>query len=212
MAPISRWDYWVGQLRTTKSRFRMVKREGKPYIFIREIYEGKVIRTFSSNIFRADLDEHIEICGKECLKAHERGQWVATKRKDVATGLTWQQLADTTLENLRARIAREGSRKNAEGHLKEIARLPGKIRIDALRDWALLRDPITQPSAFRNRIETISHMDKALDLDLKPLLAELRALKPAGAAKKEQDRRTQKIKAIPEDQNLPELARPPGGP
>ena len=34
------------------------------------------------------------------------------------------------------------------------------------------------------------------------LLAELRALKPAGAAKKEQDRRTQKIKAIPEDQNL----------
>ena len=41
-----------------------------------------------------------------------------------------------------------------------------------------------------------------MDLDLKPLLAELRALKPTGAAKKEQERRTQKIKAIPEDSKL----------
>lgn len=202
MAAITKWDYWVSHLKTIKSRFRMTKKAGKPYIFIRETVDGKVVSQFSSGIFRPDLDEHVEACGQECLEAHKRGTWSRSTQRHVDQNLEWQELADTTLENLRARIAREGSRKNAEGHLKEIGQLTGKVTIGDLRDWALLRDPITQPSAFRNRIETISHIDKAVDLDLKPLLAELRALKPAGAAKKEQDRRTQKIKAIPEDQNL----------
>ena len=201
MAAVTRWDFWVGQLRASKCRFRMLKRSSKPYIFVREVVGGETIRTFSSGVYFASEDEHIEACGKECLEAHKRGYWIETKKQGAAS-LKWEQLAEITLTNLRSRIARQGSRKNAEGHLREIGKLKGKVSVKLLKEWALLRSPINQPSAFRNRIETISHIDKAVEMDLGPLLAELRAMKPTGAAKKEQDRRTQKIRAIPEDSKL----------
>ena len=105
----------------------MVKRSGKPFIFIRETVDGKTVRTFSSGVFRSDLDEHIEACGQECLEAHNRGTWSRSTQRHVDQSVEWKELAEMTLENLRARIAREGSRKNAEGHLKEIGQLTGKV-------------------------------------------------------------------------------------
>ena len=203
---ISAWDHWVAVLGAKKTRFRMVKKKNKPFIFIREFEEGKRIAQFSSKVFRLDSDDDIATCAAQCIKSSQSGHW---GDRSTATGnpwhrkvLTWELIADSALENLRARIARVGSRKNAEGHLAEIAKLTGPVTAKTLEKWALQRDPVTQPSAFRNRIETISHINKAGDIRLDESLVRLRAERPTGAAKKEQERRTQKIRAIPTDEAL----------
>ena len=202
MAAISLWEFWVNQLRHSHSRFRMVKRPGKTFIFIREMKGGKVLREFSSKAFRPQLDEHIEACGKLCLEASRAGVWPEQQEPIAAGKIAWADLAALTLVNLRERVARVGSRRNAEGHLKELAGKKGVATVESLKDWALERSPISQPSAFRNRLETLSHIDKAVEMDLKPLITELKAMKPTGAAKKENESRTQKIKAIPTDEAL----------
>lgn len=199
---IDLWAFEVSRLRTVGSRFRMVRKKGKPFIYVREVESGKVVQEFSSGRFRHDLDEHVRQCAEECLVAHKRGRWTlstATSGSSLIEDMGWFDLAERARANLRARVAREGSRKNAEGHLTEIGKIRGPITANRLKKWALERDPIAQPSAFRNRLETLSHIDKAGDLDLKPLIAELKAKRPTGAAKKEQERRTQQIRVIPDD-------------
>lgn len=195
------WDFWVGQLQAMRCRFRMFKKKGRPFIFIREYTDDRP-REFSSQVYQADLDEHIEACAKECIEASKRGKWRTLKKNKVEIDFTWAELASNAEQNLCARVARVGSRKNALGHLKEIATFTGEVTVKKLRAWALERDPITQPSAFRNRLETLSHIDKAGDLDLKQAIIDLKAKRPTGAAKKEQERRTQSIKAIPSDEQL----------
>ena len=118
---ISTWDHWVAQLRIKRSRFRMVRKSGKPFIFIREIADGKAKREFSSKVFRVDSDDDITSCAQQCLWASKSGRWGSTATDSGKKLLTWEIVAESALENLRARVARVGSRKNAEGHLKEIA-------------------------------------------------------------------------------------------
>lgn len=199
---LSAWDHWVAQLRARQSRFRMVRKSGKPFIFIRTFKDGKVSKEFSSKVFRQDSDEDIAACAAECLRAHKCGRWGSTATDNGKQALTWEIVAESALENLKARIARVGSRKNAEGHLREIAQLTGPVTSKTLERWALQRDPVTQASAFRNRIETVSHINKAGDIRLDEAITNLKAKRPTGAAKKEQERRTQKIKAIASDDAL----------
>ena len=180
----------------------MVRRSGKPFIYIREIQDGKAKKEFSSKVFRVDSDEDITTCAEECLKASKSGRWGSTATDSGKKLLTWEIVAESALENLRARVARVGSRKNAEGHLKEIAELTGPVTAKTLERWAMKRCPIKQPSAFRNRIETVSHINKAGDIRLDETITNLKAKRPTGAAKKEQERRTQKIKAIATDEAL----------
>lgn len=202
---ISAWDHWGAVLKVKQTRFRMVKRNDTPFIHIREIENGKVVRQFSSGIYRPEIDEDIAACAAQCIAASQGKGWGSTSKPTAnQIALTWELLADSALANLQARVARVGSRKNAEGHLAEIARLKGPVTAKALERWALQRDPVTQPSAFRNRIETISHINKAGDIRLEETLINLKAKKPTGAAKKERDRQTQKIRAIPTDAALEE--------
>ena len=112
----------------------------------------KAVQEFSSGRFRQDLDEHIRQCAEECLAAHKRGRWTlstATSSSSLMEDMGWFELAERARANLRARVAREGSRKNAEGHLTEIGKIRGPITVNRLKKWALERDPIAQPSAFR---------------------------------------------------------------
>jgi integrase len=199
---ISTWDHWVAQLRIKQSRFRMVRKSGKPFIFIREIQDGKAKREFSSKVFRTDSDDDITACAEECLKASKCGRWGSTTADGGKKLLTWEIVAESALENLRARVARIGSRKNAEGHLREIAQLGGPVTPKTLERWAMKRCPIKQPSAFRNRLETLSHINKAGDIRLDEAITNLKAKRPTGAVKKEQERRSQKIKAIASDEAL----------
>lgn len=200
---ISAWDHWVAVLGAKRTRFRMKRTIGKPFIFIREFENGKAVREFSSRVYRHGSDEDVAACAAECIAASLKKRWGSTPGSTAKqSALTWEVLAESALANLQARIARVGSRKNAEGHLAEIAKLTGPVSAKALERWALKRDPVSQPSAFRNRIETISHINKAGDIRLDEAIANLKAKRPTGAAKKEQERRTQKIKAIATDEQL----------
>ena len=182
-----------------------MRQPNKPFIFVREFEGGVKIAQFSSKIYRCDSDEDIAACAAQCIAASQGKSWGATSKPTAHQSvLTWELLADSALANLQARVARVGSRKNAQGHLAEIAKLPGPVTAKALERWALQRDPVTQPSAFRNRIETISHINKAGDLRLDEVLINLKAKRPTGAVKKERERQTQKIRAIPTDQALEE--------
>lgn len=206
---LTSWDLHVSALRKMRSQFRIYRMPDSPIIYIREYDGGKVVKTFSSKCFRHASEKDVIDAVELCKQAHIVGKWTHEPGSVIPDtdedGLSWQQLADITRKNLRARIAREGSRKNAEGHLTELSQLRGAVTVEKLGRWANERDPIEQPSAFRNRIETISHIDKAgLPLDLQPLLRTLRAQRPTGAVKKEQDRRTLQVRCIPNDQQMEE--------
>ena len=196
---LNTWDHWVYRLRVINCRFRIAKKERKPFILIRE-YQGKNrLREFSSGVWRPENDADIEAAAKACLAAHKAGEW---PERSKPTELNWPGLAEKTLWNLRERVPRQGSRKNTEAHLKEIATLEGKVKPETLERWAKQRNPVTQPHAFRNRIETISHINKAVEMDLAATIAKLKSLKPTGSAKKLLDQRSQQIHAIPSDDQL----------
>ena len=150
-----------------RCQFRMVRKSGKPFIFIREIKDGKAAREFSSKVFRHDSEEDIAACAEKCIAAHKGKGWGSTEKSTPGRrGLSWELVAQSALLHLQARVVRLGSRRNAEGHLREIAKLTGPVTPRTLEKWALERDPVKPPSAFRNRLETISHINKAGDLRL----------------------------------------------
>lgn len=203
------WDACVAELQKRTSAYRMHRRNSSRVIQIRRYAAGKVVERFSSGSYcwcdenGHELPQQIEACRDQCLKAHEQGQWALSLYEATAgKRLDWPALADGVLENLRARVARQGSRKNAEGHLKQIRLLPGPVATEALEAWAKQRDPITQAGAFRNRLETLAHINESKLLDLSELIAKLKKLKPTGAAKKEQSIAAEDIKAIPADDDL----------
>ena len=128
---------WGAVLKVKQTRFRICKRPNKSFIEIREIENGKVVRQFSSGIYRPENDEDIAACAAQCIAASQgKGNgngWGSTSKPTAhQIVLTWELLADSALANLQARIARIGSRKNAEGHLAEIAQLTGPITARAL--------------------------------------------------------------------------------
>lgn len=194
------------QLQHERCMFRLSKRSSSPFIWIRRIEKGKEKEKFSSKFFRADNDEHIKACVKACLRCHKNGIWDKGLGGELSKhGVTWDSFAQLVLSNLRARVEREGSRKNAETHLKEIAQFTGIVSSQALLDWVKQRDPIENPGAFRNRIETLSHIQQAkhlTGLDVSVAIKEAKELKPTGAAKKQLDQESQKIHAIPTDKKL----------
>lgn len=203
----SLWDAAVSDLRLKKSTFRMKKSGKSPWIYIREMQDGRPVREFSSARWLIDENEDIQAAWDACLEAHKLGQWQEPKATRAnqnlkKAGVSWENLVDLVRADLRDRIARYGSRKNTEGHLVEIATLTGPVCAAELEAWAKERNPITQPSAFRNRLETLSHINKAGVLEMKPSIERLKALRPTGAAKREQDQRTQQVKAIPTDEAL----------
>ncbi|MGB0873623.1 MAG: hypothetical protein ACPGSE_00070 [Synechococcus sp.] len=154
-----------------------------------------------------DSEQDIEAAWMACVQADKTGTWDQVAQKQAAAALTWADLADKVLVNLKARVPREGSRKNAEGHLRTIRTWAGPVDPEAFYTWAMERDAVTQPKAFRNRIETISHVQKGLDafdlgVDLGDVIERLRSKRPTGSAAKEQAARSTHVRAIPEDDQL----------
>ncbi len=200
------WAYWTKELQLTKCRFRMTPRKGDSIIQVREVDldTGKTLRQFTSKHYKLQNDRDIEACAKACLEAHQEGSWGLVKRSADPGQLTWQKLAENCLKDLRQRVPRIGSRKNTEGHLRELSSFSGRVTIDRLEAWALERDPINQPAAFRNRLETISHIGKAGDLDTKKLWESLKEKRPTGSAKKINDAAHLKVRVIPMDEQIEE--------
>lgn len=201
IAKRSTWDRSVAELNEIKSRYRLYRRSGSPKIQIREVQDGKTLKQWTSQRYRADVDDDIVLVTSACKRSHALGRW-----EDLASaeGLNWEQLADFTMQDVTKRIARESSRSNVSGHLKEIAKFKGPVLGAKLERWAKDRDPVTQPGAFRNRIETLSHIHRTHLIDLTDAVTRLKELRPKGAAQKELQRQTMEVKAIPSDEALEE--------
>jgi len=203
----STWDRCVELLKEEGCIFRLKKHSKSDIIQIRQIENGKSVREFSSHTYRVDSDEDIENLTELCRRASRAGTWTLGAGGSVSVVKTWADLADVVRTELRKRVAREGSRKNTEGHLKSIAKLRGEVTANGLESWAFERDPVTQPAAFRNRMETLSHIHRTKlkgipVIDLTKAIARLKAAKPSGAVKKEHKRRAEEVKCIPGDASL----------
>ena len=201
------WDKWVEVLQEERCRFRMRQISASPILQVLEYEKGKKVRQFSSVVYRKDSEKDIENLAMLCRRCHETGEWDGTAGGAISTIETWPDLAQVVLKDVRARIAREGSRKNIEGHLGEMRLWRGQVTANKLFEWGLERDPVAKPSAFRNRIDTISAINKAKwngqsILQLDETIKTLKALKPTGAKKKELELRSEKIRAIPTDRQL----------
>lgn len=198
----STWDRCVEELQEIKSCYRIRKVSRTEIIQIKEVRGGKTIRQFSSQGYRHTLEEDILAATELCKRAHRAGHWDKSVGGAVAEVKTWAELAGAVKEDVTKRIAREGSRRNTIGHLKEIGHFTGQVVAMKLEQWAMLRDPVTQAGAFRNRLETLSHIQRTKLIDMGPALERLKARRPTGAAKKEIERSSVEVKAIPSDAAL----------
>lgn len=199
----SAWDAATELLKEKRCCYRMRKLSKTSIIQIREVREGKVIRQFSSRVYLASNDEHIRNLAQICLESEKLGQWTGDADPS-ARGLSWALLARASADSINKRILREASKAGFLRDLKTIGGFTGEVSTKALERWAMEADPVKTPHAFRNRVDTLSQVNKANLIDLDPLLKTLRGRKPRGAAKKEIDRAANKIKAIPVDNNLQE--------
>jgi integrase len=199
----SAWDAASELLKEKACSYRMRKLNQTSIIQIREVCDGKVTRQFSSRVYLANNDEHILNLAQVCLRSGKLGYWTGDTDPNTK-GLGWAELARVSAENINGRILREASKSGFLRDLKTIGGFTGEVSTKALELWAMEADPVKTPHAFRNRVDTLSQINKANLIDLEPLLKTLRGRKVKGAAKKEIDRAANKIKAIPLDDNLQE--------
>lgn len=199
----SAWELASELLKVEGCSYRMRKLSQTSIIQIREVREGKVVRQFSSRVYLASNDEHILNLAQVCLRSGKLGYWTGDTDPNTK-GLGWAELARVSAENINGRILREASKSGYLRDLKTIGGFTGEVSTKALELWAMEADPVKTPHAFRNRVDTLSQINKANLIDLEPLLKTLRGRKVKGAAKKEIDRAADKIKAIPMDGNLQE--------
>lgn len=195
----SAWDRCVADLAARRNRYRMVQRSRSPWIYVREYDAGQVLRTFSSAVYRHDDDDDVEACYQRCLLSHSVGRWQDPAGPQVAESIDWPRFAQRVLEDVRQRIPKRASRAHAEGHLRSIAEFSGPVAVVRLERWARECDPISQPHPFRKRLETLAQIHASGLLDLSEALARLRALRPKGSARRRQEQRTQRPRAIPGD-------------
>ena len=198
----STWDRCVQELQEIRSSYRIRRVAASELIQIKEIQGGKTIRQFSSQGYRHTSEEDIEAITELCKRAHKAGHWDKTVGGSVSDVKTWGELAGEVERDVIKRIAREGSRANTLGHLKQISKFSGQVVGLKLEQWAMERDPVTQAGAYRNRIETLSHINRTKLIELSSVIERLKAKRPTGAAKKELERSSVEVKAIPADEAL----------
>ena len=212
----STWDRCVAELLERGSTFRMEKQSQSSVIRIREIRNGLVVDKFSSREFRwkdaegvtgASEEAQIEACKQTCIRASQDGAWPTNEVLNVEPGGelgSWAAFALFHMRDLEKRVVIKGSQKNARAHLDSIALLPGKPCVKGLEKWALQKDPIALPGAFRNRIETLGRIAKAEVLDLTDVLRRLRAkkIKKASSLGKRINENHERPRVIPNDDQI----------
>ncbi len=186
------------------AQFRMEGRSDSELIQIVEYKDGKRLRRFSSEVYKKTEDEDIETLHRLCVRASESGTWEAVIGGTTTDEkMTWAEFANRVKANLVARVARESSRRDTQGHLKEhISKFRGEVTSKRLFKWACEEDPVTRFYPFKKRIETLAQIQASGLLDVQKEIAELKKMKPKGSAKKRQERLTEKPRAIPKDLEL----------
>ena len=198
------WTQCVQELKVRRSRFRLRRHPGSPFIYIREMDGGQKRAEFSLKPRRWCNQEDIEEARDLCIQGHRRGHWpqLETERGEAAP-LGWAELAEACIADIKLRICKEGSRAHAINDLRRrIALLRGPIQAKTLADWVLEYDPRLQLKSFNRRIETLSQIHRSGLLDLSQELQRLRGMRPKGAAEKIRKASSMRVRVIPSDEDL----------
>ncbi|MFM8260090.1 MAG: hypothetical protein ACKN83_09760 [Vulcanococcus sp.] len=204
MRPPPFWEQCVHELRVRRSRFRLRRHAGSPFIYVREMDAGRKLNEFSLKprcwINRDDIEEARDLC----IQGHRQGRWPQPDPEVSAQEQwTWASLAEGCIADIKHRICKESSRVHAINDLqKRIAVLRGPVEAARLKAWALELDPRLQLKSFNRRIETLSQVHRSGLLDLTVELQHLRGLRPRGAAEKIRKASSMRVRVIPSDEDL----------
>lgn len=204
MRPPPFWEQCVHELRVRRSRFRLRRHAGSPFIYVREMDAGRKLSEFSLKprcwANRDDIEEARDLC----IQGHRQGHWPQLD-PEVSPEVqgSWPSLAVGCIADIQLRICKESSRVHAINDLqKRIALLRGPVEAARLQAWALELDPRLQLKSFNRRIETLSQVHRSGLLDLTAVLQHLRGLRPRGAAEKIRKASSMRVRVIPSDADL----------
>ena len=198
------WDQCVHELKVRHSRFRIRRHPGSPFIYVREMEEGRKLGEFSLKPMRWCNRDDIEEARDLCIQGHRKGRWPAAPSEQPApTGSDWAALAEACISDIKLRICKEGSRSHAINDLhKRIALFKGPVEPKRLQAWVLEHDPRLQLKSFNRRIETLSQIHRSGLMDLTAVLQRLRDMRPKGAAEKIRKASSMRVRVIPSDEEL----------
>ncbi len=181
-------------------RFRLHAAPDKsPYLYVREVVHGERLRQFSLSPLEWVAREDVLKAYDLCLAGHELGRWPELGKSDGTSTLSWETLAEETIAWLGAKRPR--SLGTYRSYLRQISKLPGKPRTQALREWARQADPASR--GFTARIDTLARLrDWGSSLANDDLLSELRALRPSGKERRRTAREANRPRAIPSQSEL----------
>ena len=198
------WDQCVQELKVRRSRFRIRRHPGSPFIYVREMVAGRKLGEFSLKPKRWCIQDDIEEARDLCIQGHRQGSWPAPQAPiTVATGPGWSEMAEACIADIKLRICKEGSRSHAINDLrKRIAHFKGPVEAKRLQAWVLEHDPRLQLKSFNRRIETLSQIHRSGQMDLTAELQRLRDMRPKGAAEKIRKASSMRVRVIPGDEDL----------
>jgi hypothetical protein len=145
------WDQCVQELKVRRSRFRIRRHPGSPFIYVREMVAGRKLGEFSLKPKRWCIRDDIEEARDLCIQGHRQGTWPAPQSAE--TGATGPG-------------CKEGSRAHAINDLrKRIAHFKGSVDAKRLQAWVLEHDPRLELKSFNRRIETLSQIHRSGQID-----------------------------------------------
>jgi integrase len=198
------WDQCVHELKVRHSRYRIRRHPGSPFIYVREMADGRKLGEFSLQPMRWCNRDDIEEARDLCIQGHRKGRWPATQSEEPTRGGSdWASLAEACVNDIKLRICKEGSRAHAINDLrKRIAVFRGPVEPQKLQAWVLEHDPRLQLKSFNRRIETLSQIHRSGLMDLTSVLQRLRDMRPKGAAEKIRKASSMRVRVIPSDEDL----------
>lgn len=198
-----RWALALQELEAAHSPWRLYRNPRSRFIWVRHSAASVVIERFSLAPLRLSSTVHIEQALEWCLTAAKAGRWLGPRPKAKARGEdnTWAALAEAVAAEVIEAIPKEGSRVHLLNDLRRrVAQLPGEPGSEALRGWVLELDPLRQRRSYTRRLEVLSWIDRVQpQLGLGPVLLELRARRPRGAAQRLAVAQGMRVRLVPAD-------------
>jgi integrase len=198
------WDICSRDLVSRQSRFRLRRYQRSPFIYVRELVQGKQVREFSLRPLEHGNAADVEKVRDLCLEGHRSGQWPAHCLGKPGTQVeTWRALTEACIADIERRIRKEGSRVHAINDLRlRIACFRDPVDPQLLLRWCVELDPMTRLKNFNRRIETLSQIQRSGLLDLAAVLEQVRSMRPKGAAEKIRKASSMRVRVIPSDEDL----------
>jgi integrase len=191
------------QLARARSPWRLWRNPRSSFVWVRCGRAGLGPQHFSLAPLLRDRVADIDQAVAWCLLSAQQGRWLGpvAAKAPPRTAHTWGGLAELVCERITTAIPKRGSRVHLLNDLRfRIAQLSGRPNAQALAEWVRQCDPLLARRSFNRRLDVLSWIDRVVpELQLQPLLAELRASRPRGAAVRLAAAQGQRVRLVPED-------------